>query len=125
LRDRSEDNTVRLLTYYLARNRRRMQQVFADFDAQALDQVRSIEMRETVPLFSDEEFQAFMTTPEDTQGGDLLRAAIAHNEHLVRYYALLLKEPMTVDAALLLQNLSRIEESDIAVLKKMVAMHYF
>ena len=59
------------------------------------------------------------------KGVDLLTAAIAHNEQLLQLYVLLLKEPLSMDATALLQALSRIEESDTVVLKKMASMHYF
>lgn len=125
LRDQSEDNNVRLLTYYLSRNRRRKQQVVDDVDVHTLGQIRATPVHEDATFVPGEEFSALRARPQGVNGGDLLSAAMAHSERLLRYYGALLKVPLDMDAMVLLQDLVRVEESDLAVLKKMTAMRYF
>ena len=125
LRDQSEDNNVRLLTYYLSRNRRRKQQVVDDVDVNSLDQIRATPVHEGSPFVPGEEFGALRAQPRGVNGGDLLSAAMAHSERILRYYGALLRAPLDMDAMVLLQDLVRVEESDLAVLRKMTAMRYF
>ncbi len=125
VRDLSPDNGVRLLTYYLARQRRHQEMALAGIDRQTLRQVRSVELKFDVPFDPDAEFNLPDIVPETVRGDELIKIAVRHDDTLVGLYRAILEQPVKADARAVLEALIRVEERDLVMLKKMLAMHYF
>lgn len=125
IRDRSTDNGVRLLTYYLARHRRHQEQALAGQDEAAILRVRTVGLKFDVPFDPAKNFHLLETPPETVTGDQLLAAAIAYDSELVSLYKSILEQPVGDEAASVVAALIRVEERDIVMLKKMLAMHYF
>ena len=125
VRDRSHDNGVRLLTYYLARHRRHLQQAFEDFEKQDIARIRRVKLGHDIPFAPETERSLLQASPESVTGRALLEAAVAYNSHLVQFYSSILKVPLNKNATFLVLSLIRIEERNTLALNKMIAMHYF
>ena len=125
LRDQSQDNGVRLLTYYLSRHRRHLQEALDNVGADELAHVRGIKLKHDVEFHPEKDFHVMEMPPEQVKGKDVLEAAVEYDETLVRLYKSILNQPLAKEAAELLESLVRIEERDIVMLKKMIAMNYF
>ena len=54
-----------------------------------------------------------------------LEAAVGYDAELVDLYKKILQQPLSTEAAVLIESLIRLEERDIIMLKKMIAMNYF
>ncbi len=125
IRDQTEDNGVRLLTYYLARHRRHQELALADCDRAQIDRTRKVELKHDIP-FDPEKLSRQIDVPVDTITGDrLLQTAIAYDQALIDLYRAILEQPLNDEVRALFESLKRIEERDIVMMKKMVAMHYF
>jgi hypothetical protein len=125
LRDQSQDNGVRLLTYYLSRPCRHLQEGLNNVDAVALARVRSIKLKHDVEFHPEKDFHIMELPPEQVKGKDVLEAAVQYDGTLVKLYKSILNQPLPKEAAELLESIVRIEERDIVMLKKMIAMNYF
>jgi tetratricopeptide (TPR) repeat protein len=125
LRDQSQDNGVRLLTYYLSRHRRHLQEALDNIDAAELARVRGIKLKYDVEFHPEKDFHIMELPPDQVKGKDVLEAAVAYDEQLVNLYKSILNQPLTEEAIELLESVIRIEERDIVMLKKMIAMNYF
>lgn len=125
IRDQSPDNGVRLLTYWLARHRRHMDEAFGGLAEGALDRLRRIELKHEAHFAAEPGLGVLTVPPRTARGPDLLNAAIRYDTELVRYYRDILKQPLIDEARQLVEALIRIEERDIVMLKKMLAMDYF
>ena len=125
IRDRSQDNGVRLLTYYLARHRRRQQRSLVVVDPPTLQHVRKIELKFEIVFDPKQDFPLLESDPEGVKGDDLLRAAMRYDAALVELYRQILRQHLTDEAKTVLEALIRNEEKDIVMLQKMLAMHYF
>ena len=125
IRDGSADNGVRLLTYYLSRHRRHLQEALGNFDPSALEQVRRIKLKHDVEFQPEKDFQLMSLPPAQVKGKDILEAAVQYDTTLVDLYRKILRQPLHSSASELLESLIRVEERDIVMLKKMLAMDYF
>ena len=125
IRDESEDNGVRLLTYYLSKHRRRLRRALADLDAGKAGRIRRIELKYADDLALDREPRPMQTPPADVKGEELLDAAVEHDTMLIGVYKRVLQQPAISEAQAFFEALISVEERDIVMLKKMLAVHYF
>ncbi|UCF96059.1 MAG: hypothetical protein JSV89_12835 [Spirochaetaceae bacterium] len=125
LRDQSQDNGVRLLTYYLSRHRRHLQEALENVSATELAHLRGIKLKYDVEFHPEKDFHIMELPPEHVKGKDVLEAAVAYDEQLVNLYKSILNQQLPQEATELLESVIRIEERDIVMLKKMIAMNYF
>lgn len=125
IRDRSADNGTRLLTYYLARNRRRQDATLSRLPPPELEQLRRIAPQTPVVFEPERAFHVLSMAPEAVTGPALLEAAVNYDQALVRLYRAILHHPVSNEAREVLEALVRFEERDMAVLRKMQEMHYF
>lgn len=123
LRDNTQDNGVKLLTYYLSRHRRHLDQAFAVYDSKELRHIQEVRLKGDVPF---ETGLKILDTPiAEVHGPDLLAAAVDHDTRLVAFYRKVAEQPIGPEAGGLIESLIRLEEKDIVMLKKMIAMNYF
>ncbi len=125
IRDESEDNGVRLLTYYLARHRRHLEEAMQNFKAAAISRIKKIRLKYDVEFYPDREFRLMETLPKNVKGPELLEAAVGYDLELVDLYKNILNQTLTKEAAELIESLIKLEEKDIVMLKKITATHYF
>lgn len=125
LRDQSQDKGVRLLTYYLSRHCRHLQEALNNVNAGELARIRSIKLKHDVEFHPEKDFHIMELPPERVKGKDVLEAAVAYDEQLVNLYKSILNQQLPQEVTELLESVIRIEERDIVMLKKMIAMNYF
>ncbi len=125
VRDRTPDNGVRLLTYYLSKHRRHQDLVFANFDAGRIASLRKAEFKHAIGFDPEERFRVPVISPDTVTGEMLLQAAGEYDQALINLYRTLLDQPLIDEIKDVLESLLRIEERDLVMLKKMQAMHYF
>jgi hypothetical protein len=125
VRDRSTDNGVRLLTYYLARHCRHQAMALAQLAPRELRHLRKIEIRRDLPARLDHPEKLLQATPETVTGDQLIETALRQSSELVELYLEALEQPMIDEAHDVVEALLHIEESDIVMLTKMKAVHYF
>ena len=124
IRDESENDGVRLLTYYLCRHRRHLQESLEKIDSVELTRVRATKLKYDVEAHLAK--QEFMTVePTEVKGPELLEAAVECDQALIDMYKGISKQPMNEEAKGFVESLVRVEERDIVMLKKMQAMNYF
>ena len=119
IRDQSKDDGVRLLTYYLSRHRRHLDEAIQGYGAEDLEKILDVRVKHDVV------FDPMGAPPTGVDGQRLLEAAVAYDLELVGLYRRILEQPLGEEATALLRSLVRLEETDIVMLKKMIAMHYF
>ncbi len=125
IRDNATNDGVRLLTYYLARHRRHQDQALKEADAQTLRHVRMVELKFDVLSDASVKLRIPDISPAKATGDELIEAAIYYDTELVRIYRAILSQPLGDDVRAILEALIHVEERDIIMLKKMLAMHYF
>ena len=125
IRDESENNGVRLLTYYLSKHRRRLRTALADLEVDQLNRIRRIELKYADDLGLDKEPRPLETPPAEVTGEELLGAAVDHDTILIAIYKRVCQQPLIAAAQAFFDALVRVEERDIVMLKKMLAVHYF
>ena len=125
IRDRSKDNSVRLLTYYLSRHRGHLPEALKKYSAQVIDHVRKISLKRAISFVPGKEFHILGTPPAEVHGQELLEAAVKYDTALVNLYQGILEQPLMGQAQELFDSLIHIEERDIVMLKKMAALNYF
>ena len=125
IRDETEDNGVKLLTYYLARHRRHLAQVLKDFDRAVVIKVREVKLKYDIDFSPEREFQLLESDPKKIGSAELLDAAAAYDASLIDLYKKILDQPIGEQAKMVFENLVKVEERDIVMIKKMIAMHYF
>ena len=125
LRDHSDDNGVRLLTYYLARHRRHVDKALAMLDPEDRERAGKVQLRFEVEFSPEETFDLLGVPADKVRGPDLLEVAIRYDEALVRFYRQMLGQQLPKETHELIESLIRIEEKDIVMLRKMLAMNYF
>ncbi len=125
VRDRTPDNGVRLLTYYIARHRHHQLEALASIPPPSLADIRAVELKFGISFRAAE--AAFLSAPtaEHITGDGLIEAAIAFDNALVSIYRAIQDQPLGNAARTLIDALIRLEERDLVMLKKMLAMHYF
>ena len=125
IRDRSKNDGVRLLTYYLSRHRRHLDEAMEGYGAADLERILDIRLKHDVVFDPDAVRELVSSLPTALDGQQLLEAAVAYDLELVGLYRRMLEQPLGEEATALLRSLVRLEEKDIVMLKKMIAMHYF
>ena len=125
IRDRSADNGVRLLTYFLARQGRRLQHVLDDLAPSLLQQLRKVELKFDVPLPGVSGLRLPDLLPETNPGDALLNAALTYDGEMVSFYKALRAQSFNEEVTEVLEALIQGEEGDRVMLKKILDMHYF
>ncbi|NOY08319.1 MAG: hypothetical protein GXP33_05720 [Spirochaetes bacterium] len=125
IRDKSLNKGVRLLTYYLSRHRRHLEEVIKGFNNEAINRVFNVRLKYDIDFNPDANFSLIEKSIEEITGNELLKAACAYDEELVKLYKNILKQPLGEEAKLFMEGLLRLEEKDIVMMKKMIAMDYF
>jgi len=125
LRDETGDEGIRLLTYYLARHRRHLEKGLEGVDHDQVDHIRKIELKYDVDFRPEKQFHVIGLPTEDVHAQELLTAAVNYDSELVALYRKILEQPLHPEAVALIESLIRLEERDIVMLKKMIAMDYF
>jgi hypothetical protein len=125
IRDESQDNGVRLLTYYFSRHRNHLNKALEGFDADKIGRIRKIKLKYNVEFDPEKAFHLLKTPPKDVKGQELLETSVEYDAELVSLYKKILKQPIGPEATVMVENLIRVEEKDIVMIKKMIAMNYF
>ena len=125
IRDETESDGVRLLTYYLARHRRHLEQALKDSDPTVVAKIRGVKLKYDIDFSPEHEFQLFEVEPKSINSNELLDAASAYDTALIKLYKTILNQPIGEEATLIFENLVKVEERDIVMIKKMIAMNYF
>ena len=125
IRDNTTHDGVRLLTYYLARHRRHLDQALKQLDAQAVGRVKKVQVKYDIDFHPEQDFRSIATPVSEISAEELLGSAVGYDEQLIRLYRSILEQPIGEDATVLVEALIRLEEKDIVMLKKMLAMNYF
>jgi hypothetical protein len=125
IRDECQDNGVRLLTYYLARHRKHLDEGLAGFEAKQIARIGKIQLKYDVDFDPARALALMETAPCDVTGQQLLDAAVEYDAMLIDLYKSILKQPLTAEAFSLMESLIRVEERDIVMLKKTMATHLF
>ena len=125
LRDETKDEGVRLLTYNFSRHRRHLEDALSSCQPARLKRIRSVLLKHAVEFSPESEHGVLGKPAGDVNGKQLLEAAIQYDEGLAGFYRRILEQPLTGEARELFESLIRVEERDIVMLKKMLAMDYF
>ena len=125
IRNRSLDNDVRLLTYSLVRHRRQQAKALAGMPVDRLRPLSEVEPRFDGPGDPTEGFRVPAFAPETVRGEELIGAAVNYDGAWVALYRSILAQPIEDDVRAILESLLRMEERDIALLKKILSLHYF
>ena len=94
IRDETDNNGVKLLTYYLARHRRHAERVLADFDDKIISHVEKVQLKYDVALSPAEEFGLFDADPASIGSEQLLDTAVAYDAALIGLYKSVLNQPI-------------------------------
>jgi rubrerythrin len=125
IRDTTTDNGVRLLTYYLARHRRHLDQALSELDVHERSRVSKVQVKYDVDFHPEHDFAAIEVPDTGIHASELLDHAIRYDAQLIGLYRSILEQPIGEEASELLEALIRLEEKDTVMLKKMLAMNYF
>jgi rubrerythrin len=125
IRDQSKDDGVRLLTYYLGRHRRHLDEALAGYPRADLDRLAAVRLKHDVDFDPEKGFTLMATPPTEVRGKELLEAAVGYDLQLVELYKRMLLQPLGEEAAAMVRGLIRVEEKDVVMLKKMIATNYF
>jgi len=125
IRDETKDSGVRLLTYYLARHCSHLKRALDDFSLGEIGPICEEQLERTVEYPDARQLRIIETDPAEVRGRELLECAVNHDRALIGLYQSVLDQPLSEGAADLFESLIRIEEGDIVMLKKMIAMNYF
>lgn len=116
IRDESENNGVRLVTYYLARNRRHLQRVLDDFEPGDVLKVKNVQLKFGIDF--SPALDVTVLKPASINARQLLEAAAVYDAALIELYKNILKQPIGRLAQMLLESLLKVEERDIVLIKK-------
>ncbi len=125
IRDRTADNGVRMLTYYLARRRHHQKMALGRLDPVMLRRLRKVKLRSAVSRDLTDELRLPEFTPASVDGTTLIEATLGHDMKLMALYRSILEQPLKDDVRAVLEKLILVEERDIGMLKKLRAMRYF
>jgi rubrerythrin len=125
IRDESEDNGVRLLTYYLSKHRRHLQEALDRMEKNLIDHVNKVRLKYDIDFYPEKAFHVMKTPPSEVRGNELLEAAVGYDQELVNLYKQILDHPLSEEARVFIETLIKTEEKDIVMIKKMIAMNYF
>ena len=125
LRDRATRDGTRLLVYYLARHRRHLPEALKSFTPKQLEHIRRAPLKYDGTNFAPQKCFEGKELPSDVTGRELLDAAIALVEELIRFYRWIAQQRLGELAAALFRSLLSVEERHVVELKKTRAMDYF
>lgn len=125
IRDKSENNGVRLLCYYFSRNRHHLKQAIDDMSSDLLKRIYKVKLKYDIDFDPDKVFKIIGISPDVVKGQDLLDAAVQYNTTLLELYKNILQQPLIAEVKAFIESLMKVEERDIVMLKKMIAMNYF
>ncbi|MDD5674072.1 MAG: hypothetical protein PHC61_07915 [Chitinivibrionales bacterium] len=125
LRDRTTNDGVKLLTYYLARHKQHFPSVMSCFNAEQIERIRNTPFLEEDELGNMEQFFQDESLPSDAKADALLDRAIAFVQVLVTCFQHMADQPVGETSTQLFKSLYDLEVRDIVTLKKMKAMNYF
>lgn len=125
IRDESEDNGVRLLTFYLARHRQHLQKVLADLETGDVELIKKVKLKYDVGFPPGKDVTLMEVEPGDMKAKQLLEASAEYDQALIDLYKSILSQPLGAKATVLFESLVKVEERDIVMIKKMIAMNYF
>jgi hypothetical protein len=91
IRDESEDNGVRLLSYYLSRHRRHLEKALGDMDPNKLDHINRVKLKYDIDFYPEKAFHVMETPPTEVKGKDLLEAAVGYDQEIVNLYKQILE----------------------------------
>lgn len=123
--DGSQDEGAKLLTGYLVRHCRHLQKALNEFDPEKVKCLRRIMLKYDIEFRPQEQFGVLRISPENVKGSEILEIAVKHDVELTSLCRKILRQPLENEAEELLEALIRVEERDIVMLKKMIAMNYF
>ncbi len=125
IRDTTQHEGVRLITYYLSRHRRRLHQAIDNVQKDTREHLFKIKFKYDIEFTPEKDYHPLNKPIPDITGQDLLEAAANYDLQLVDLYKKILAQPMNTEALSFVESLVRMEEKDVVMLKKMLATHYF
>lgn len=125
IRDESQDNGVRLLCYYLSRHRKHLDQVIEKFDPAEIRKIFNVRLKFDVDFDPEKNFKLIETPVNELRGNDLLKAAVDYDKELIKLYNRIYDQDIGEEARQFIEGLIKLEEKDVVMLKKMIAMNYF
>ena len=125
IRDESQNDGARLLTYYLCRHRRHLDQALENYSQTDIERIYRSQLKYDIEFDPETDFKLLESSPQDVKGQELLNTAVDHDTRLIQFYHGILEQPLGPEASALIQSLIKLEEKDVVMLKKMIAMNYF
>ena len=125
IRDNTLNQGVKLLTYYLSRHRRHLQEAFDYFNPDDLEKIKKVKLKYEIDFINDREFHPMKTPVTEVTGRELLETAIGYNQKLISLYEEIENQPIPGEAKSLIESLISIEKKDIVMLKKTMATDYY
>jgi rubrerythrin len=125
IHDETENADIRLLTCYLARHADHLKQALGDFSLGEIGPICEERLVCATEFPDAPQRQIIETDPAKVRGRELLECAMKHDGALIGLYRSVLDQHPSDGAANLFENLVRMEESDIVMLKRMIDIGYF
>lgn len=124
-RDKSKDNSARLVTYCLALHRRHQESVMSGLKPKALLVARKATIKPGPVSIHAKRLMIPVTAPESITGKELIKAAICYNTELLSICRAVMADRVSNEVCIVLKACAGIKERDILMLKKMLDMKYF
>jgi hypothetical protein len=126
VRDKTREDDLRLLTYYLATRRRHTKKAFTSVSEATGARVKDTRL-EDGPGFEAEHGRAILgLSPESVGAVELLNMAVDHCREQIGLYGTLTELwPDGDEARDILVRLKELEEADIKIMRDMIKMDYF
>ena len=125
VRDKSSDNSTKLLSYYLGRHYRRFILELNRYGTTRKQKIRERKMQQTISILPCEWLILLNTPPHRITGRNLLETAITYNKKLTAVYRDLLSQKLHGDVIALIQGLDKFERNEADSFEKMLSMNYF
>lgn len=125
VRNESKGDGVRLLTYYLSKHRHHLNEALENFTPEQIAKVKTVKLKYDVEFDVEKNFHLMKVPAVEVTGENLLQSAISHDAELITLYKSILEQPLGEEVTIFLESLVRVEERDIVMLKKTLAMNYF
>lgn len=125
LRDRAENDGVRLLTQYLARHTRRVAKALEDYEAAELRRMECIPVKCNIAPFDPKSIFAGKRLPDTVKAEEVLDQALEFSAHLNSFYQSLMKLPLGSGPRELFECLHGMAVRDGKELSKIKNINYF
>lgn len=125
LRDKTPDNRVALLTYYLCRHNRRLPEMLADLPPAEANRLCRAKCAADIDRGLAQAFSVMRTPPRKVTGQELLRSAFDYQSRLCEILGILLGETRNKRVSAFLGKFTVLERRDLVKLRKMMATGYF